>query len=175
VWVPGHEGILGNERDDGLAKKGADTPFTGPEPILGLPYSVVKRTIGDWMERKHIECWKSSKDCRHSKAHMEGPQQSRATKLLNMSRQQLSIVIGLLTGHLCLYDHLHKIGEDINPLCRRCLNGNETVEHLLCKCESLTMSRGRIFGQIFGELQQLSHVPVELFLRFAIEIGLARK
>ena len=89
---------------------------------------------------------------------MEGPQQGRATKLLNMSRQQLSVVIGLLTGHLCLIDHLYKIGKDINPLCRRCLSGNETVEHLLCEYESLTTSRGRILGQSFGVLQQLSHV-----------------
>ena len=51
-----------------------DTPFTGLEPVLGLPYSVVKRAIGDWMERKHIECWKSSKDWKHSKALMEGSQ-----------------------------------------------------------------------------------------------------
>ena len=61
-------------------------PFTGPEPVLGLAYSVVKRAIGDWMERKHTECWKSGKDCKHSKALMEGPLQGRATKLLNMSR-----------------------------------------------------------------------------------------
>jgi hypothetical protein len=88
---------LGNERADKLAKKGGDTPFTGPEPVLGLPYSMVKRAIGDWMERKHIECRKSSKDCKHSKTLMEGSQQRRATKLLSMSRQQLSIVVGLLT------------------------------------------------------------------------------
>ena len=66
------------------------------------------------MERKHIECWKSSKDCKHYKALMEGPQQKRATKLLSMSRQQLSIVVGLHTGHLGLYGHLHRIGKDIN-------------------------------------------------------------
>ena len=55
MWVPGHEDILGNERANELAKKGADTPFTGPEPVLGLPYSVVKRAIGYWMERKRID------------------------------------------------------------------------------------------------------------------------
>ena len=55
MWMPGHEVILGNERADELAKKGADTPFTGPEPVLGLPYSVVKRAIGDWVEEEiHI-------------------------------------------------------------------------------------------------------------------------
>ena len=37
---------MGNERADELAKKGADTPFTRPEPVLGLPYNVVKRAIG---------------------------------------------------------------------------------------------------------------------------------
>ena len=81
---------------------------------------------------------------------MEGPQQGRATKLLSMSRQQLSTVVGLLTGHIGLYGHLHRLGKDMNPLRKRCLNGNETVEHLLCECESLTMSRGRIFGQSFN-------------------------
>ena len=30
----GNEGILGNERADELANKGADTQFTGPEPYL---------------------------------------------------------------------------------------------------------------------------------------------
>ena len=53
MWVPVHEGILGNERAEELAEKGAYAPFTGPEPVPGLLYSVVKRAIGDWMERKH--------------------------------------------------------------------------------------------------------------------------
>ena len=92
------------------------------------------------MERKHIACWNSGKDCKISKALVEGAQQGRAIKLLNMSRQQLSVVIGLLTGHLDLNGQLHKIGKDI-----------------------------------FGELQQLSHVPVDLFRRFATEIELAGK
>jgi hypothetical protein len=64
----GHESIFCNKRADELAKKCADTLFTGHEPLLSLPYSVVKREIGDWMERKHIEYWKSGKDSKHSNA-----------------------------------------------------------------------------------------------------------
>jgi hypothetical protein len=56
MWVPGHERILGKEKADELAKKGADTPFTGPELVLGLAYRVVKRAMEDWMKRKHLEC-----------------------------------------------------------------------------------------------------------------------
>ena len=102
----------------------------------------------------------------------------KASTRLNMSRQQLSVVIGQLTGHLGRNGHLYKIGKDINPLCIRCLYGNETVEHLIvceCECESLILSWGRIFLKSFGELQQLSDVPVDLFRRFATEIGLAEK
>ena len=70
------------------------------------------------------------------------------TIVFNLSKF-LSVVISLLTGYLGLNGHLYKIGKDINPLCRRCLNGNETVEHLLCECESLTMSRDRILDKVF--------------------------
>ena len=66
-----------------------------------------------------------------------------------MSRQQLSVVIGLSTGKLGLYGHLHRIGKDINPLCRRCLNSIGNVETLLCECEYLTISRGHIFWTKF--------------------------
>ena len=71
--------------------------------------------------------------------------------------------------------HLHRIGNDLNPLYRMCFTGNETVEHTLCECESLTISWGRIFIKTFGELQQLSHGPVDLFRWFVTEIGLAGK
>ena len=79
---------------------------------------------------------------------MKELQQGRAIKLLNMSMQQLSVVISLLTGHLGLNGYLFKIGKDINPLCRRCLNGKETVEYLLCECESLTMSVATFFKKV---------------------------
>ena len=41
---------------------------------------------------------------------LEGPQHSRATEVLTMSRQQQSVVIGLLTGHLAYMAIYIKLG-----------------------------------------------------------------
>ena len=97
-------------------------------PILSRFQGPLPKTTQDRRWTKNSQTHKRpAQDCKHSKVLMEGPQQGRATKLLNMSRQQLFAVIGLLTGHLGLNGYLYKIGKDINPLCRRCLSGNETV------------------------------------------------
>ena len=122
-----------------MAKKGAETPFYWTRARTWPTVQRSQASNRAWMERKNIECWKSSKDCKHSKALAEGPQQSRANKLLSMRKQHLLVVKGQLTGHLGLYGHLNKIEKGINPLCRSWLNGNKTVEHLLCECESLTI------------------------------------
>ena len=142
----GHEGILVNERLMNWLRRMQTLHLLDLSPYLAYHTAWSSKQSRDWMERKHIrvlEVWQRLQA-------LQGPQKGRATKLLNRSRQQLSVVIGLLIGHLGLNGHLYKIGKDINLLRRRCLNGNEIVEHLLCECESLTMSRGRIFGQSFG-------------------------
>jgi ribonuclease HI len=47
IWVPGREGIVGNEMADQLARTGSEHPFTEPEPACGISTGVAKRAVTD--------------------------------------------------------------------------------------------------------------------------------
>jgi hypothetical protein len=53
MWVPGHCGILGNEKADELARQGAAKPLLGPEPALGIPKCSAREEIKNWSECQH--------------------------------------------------------------------------------------------------------------------------
>ncbi|KAJ8960073.1 hypothetical protein NQ318_009515 [Aromia moschata] len=54
-WMRGHQGHVGNERADFLAKKGAEVPLIGPEPTCGLAYRTAREGHEGPIKRKtHI-------------------------------------------------------------------------------------------------------------------------
>jgi ribonuclease HI len=86
VWVPGHEGIAGNELADQLARLGSEHSFTGPEPACGISIGAAKGAVSNWLNREHIKHWESIIGLRQAKELISGPSAERTRDLIRLSR-----------------------------------------------------------------------------------------
>ena len=146
IWIPGHSGIDGNEQSDQLAKEGSNMPYVGPEPVVGISSQAGKGAIKSWIRQQHGISWQSTNGCRQSKELIGGPNPKVSNSLLNLSQQQLRMIVGLLTGHCGLNRHLAIMGVIPDPICALCGEEEETALHFLGQCMALSAIRHRIFG-----------------------------
>jgi hypothetical protein len=61
VWISGHDGILGNEKMDKLAKEGTDKDPV--DQTNGIPFAVGKEVIRSRLRWKHLKSLKACNGC----------------------------------------------------------------------------------------------------------------
>jgi len=66
LWVAGHRRIEGNEKANILAKKGAETLFTGLEPFCGLGDVTYKQELKLNKELERAKLWEQLTGLAHS-------------------------------------------------------------------------------------------------------------
>jgi len=157
-WVPGHEGVVGNERADQEAKqaaRGLSSPTADLPKCLRdtLPASVskVKQNLTAKLKNNALSSWQRSP--RYAKLHRIDPSMpSKHFEDLTTSlpRRHASILIQLRSGHAPLHQYLHRIQRAPSSVCPSCRAAKETVRHFLLDCptyrrqrETLIRSLGR--------------------------------
>jgi hypothetical protein len=94
------------------------------------------------------------------------PSAKKSWELLSLSRVQLRIMTGLLTGHCHLKGHLFKIGLVYSPKCDRCKQASEMASHVLCDCKEFATLRSRNVGHHFMKPDDFKDISVSRILHY---------
>jgi ribonuclease HI len=170
IWVPGHDSITGNKTADHLSRTGSEHPFTGPESACGISFEVAKRV----MNKKHIKQWESIMGLKEAKEVILGPSAKRSKDLLKLNRNQLRWIVGLFTGHCHLKGHLFKPRLTDDPICKMCLEEDESATHVLCDCEAIAHLWFHYLGQFLTEPGDYYDAPISKVLQFVQSVGLIK-
>lgn len=144
TWLPAHVGLYGNGVAVKIAKYAATEIYSGPAPFLANHRTSAKEVNNVCLKQQIKATWRAVRGCEHTKLFIEEIGKSAANELINMTKNDLRIVTGFLTGHCKLNTLLIGIRND--PDCDLCGRNSETAKHILCDCENLTTIRERVYN-----------------------------
>jgi len=82
------------------------TTYIGPELLLGVTSTTGHNVVRQWSAWEQNRLWCLTPGCRQAKSMLKGIDLSLSEYALRLTRRDLRILIGLLTGHVDLNRHL---------------------------------------------------------------------
>jgi ribonuclease HI len=166
-WIPGHEGVQGNEAVDLVAKRAATEGSSHDNTLpacfrsritLPISKSAIKQQFNANLEARNSGLF--AKSPRSNSIHrIDKSLPSNAFMKLTegLPRRHASLLFQLRSGHIPLYKHLHRIGATDSPLCPTCQGGTESILHFLVDCPAYEPFR-RILYTAFKRHARSLHV-----------------
>ena len=168
-WIKAHVGHEGNEAADQNAKNGTEIRRSGPEPFLPVPQAYIDQKIEESFIKKWNKRWVGSKTCRQTKLWFKTSSKKFLGILKKASRQEISKLVQIITGHCNLRKHKKFYNPETNPLCRWCKQEPETPWHIVIECPCFKNIREKTFHEAI--LHSFTWSP-QLLLRFCQESSL---
>ena len=144
----------------------------GPEPFCGVGASVWKEMLNKRVDKERQILFSNRMGLRQSKLLLGNYNRIRSETCIRLSRNNLRLTTGLLTGHCAPREHLFRMGVVSSPTCRFCYDENASSEHILGTCGALMHLRKKHLGayQMLG--RELSVLTPSSVLKFVRAIGL---
>ena len=82
---------------------------------------------------------------RMGKCFYSKPDAAKAKYVIKLSRSNLSRFVRIISGHNSLFYFRHLVDNEVNAICRFCLETDETLFHLVSDCPKFWNTRRNIF------------------------------
>ncbi|KAJ8712396.1 hypothetical protein PYW07_005238 [Mythimna separata] len=168
-WIKGHSDSRGNDAADELARRGSSMAVIGPEPIVPLPFGYLRNLVRKRTRDLHHKLWVEHSECRQAKEALPSIDGRFTKRILKLTKLQLRKVTAVTTGHGTLNKHLSVLGVTDSPLCRACMEEDETAAHLLLSCPVVAGYRAKHFGDPGTLRDKVSNTKA--LLAFLEELG----
>ncbi|XP_011169786.1 uncharacterized protein LOC105202805 [Solenopsis invicta] len=172
-WIPGHEGIKGNDEADELAKKEARSLPIGPEPLVRGQCQPHQKTLNNLEDELKSSYWSDTRGLAQAKKFITYSLQ-RTRDVLSLDKRDLTTLIGLLSGHCQLKYHLNTIGKIEDDDCRFFMETAETVEHIMCDCPAIGHLRQEFMGGVLITPDQIKELDPRRVVRFFKSLDLTQ-
>ena len=113
------------------------------------------------------KCWHANSGCCQAKLFIDGPDKQLTSFALGLNKQDLRVLVGLITGHTVLNRHLTIMKVRSDPMCSACEEEEENTQHSLRSCWADAMLLHRVLGAHRLRPDELSKVQPTNLLRFA--------
>lgn len=170
-WVPGHQGVPGNEAADTLAKQGAQMEWYGPEPALPVPKDRVRTKVNERVKQiSESRFWRANR-YRESRKQVRIQTPKDLKDLINLTRRELRKIVAILTGHNNLRVHLKRMKLTQDDRCHKCRRGIEDANHLMGSCPAYWRERITCLGSLSFSLEEWTALRYTRIAKFLIQVG----
>jgi len=100
---------------------------------------------------------------------LEHRSKARSRELLNLPRNLLRTVMGIITGHNTLSRHMNIMGLNDDPLCEHCEGELETFLHFISQCSYYVTTRMSIWRKPVLDPDDMKRIRVKDLARFILK------